>query len=175
MMTQVALVTLSPATLAQLEAYFRDPAELASLVGTPLPEGWPVDPTAFLHVANALQYAPDAASHLMYWAFDAETGALVGDGGWREKCDGVVELAWEIADEHRGRGLALGLVQSLRDLAFDDLAVRRIDAHIRCEDIRTARTLERAGFRQVEDDMAIQNYWRRRGRCDAWTLERWPG
>jgi ribosomal-protein-alanine N-acetyltransferase len=172
MMTQVALVTLSPATLAQLEAYFRDPAELADLLGARLPEGWPIDPTAFLHVANALHLAPDAASHLMYWAFDPGSGALIGDGGWREKGDGVIEVAWEIAEEHRGRGLALGLVQALRDRAFDDPAVTRIDAHIRCEDSASSRTLARAGFQKVEDEMAMQNYWRRRGRCDAWTLER---
>jgi RimJ/RimL family protein N-acetyltransferase len=166
-------VRLAPATLDQLDAYFRDPAELAEALGTPLPDGWPLDPTAFLWVANALQSAPDEASRWMQWAFDADDGRLVGDGGFRTKADGVLEIGYEVAAEFRGLGYATAMVRELVDLAFDDQDVVRIDAHLLPTDSASAIVLTRAGFRaRLEDDAPGAQEERGAGRVEAWSLTR---
>jgi RimJ/RimL family protein N-acetyltransferase len=174
-MTPVAerRVRLAPATLDQLDAYFRDPAELAEVLGSPLPEGWPLDPAAFLWVANALEQAPDEARRWMQWAFDADDGRLVGDGGFRTKADGVLEIGYEVAAEFRGHGYATAMVRELIDLAFEDPAVVRIDAHLLPTDSASAIVLTRAGFRAVlEHDAAGAEEERGAGRVEAWTLSR---
>ena len=171
MIDTVARVRLSPAKLEQLEAYFRDPAELADALGCDLPEGWPVDPTAFLYVANGLQNAPEQACSWMYWAFDSETGALVGDGGFRKKPKGAVELGWEIGDSFRGRGYALSLVRNLCELAFEDPSVTQVDVHTKECDRSSGSVLVRAGFAPVENDL-IDPMLQERERAVAWTLWR---
>jgi RimJ/RimL family protein N-acetyltransferase len=166
-------VRLAPATLDQLDAYFRDPAELADVLGSRLPDGWPLDPNAFIWVANALQSAPDEASRWMHWAFDADDGRLVGDGGFRTKSGGVLEIGYEVAAEFRGHGYATAMVQALVELAFSDPAVNRVDAHLLPTDTASAIVLSRAGFRAgLEDDASSAAEERGSGRVESWSLTR---
>ncbi|TPW74626.1 GNAT family N-acetyltransferase [Schumannella soli] len=142
-------VRLEPATLDQLDAYFRDPDQLAEALRSPLPEGWPSDVNAFLWVANALQRAPEAAARWMYWAIEAETGRLIGDGGLRSEKPGVLDVSYELAEEFRGRGLGAPLVDALCRIGFEDPAITRIEAHTRVDDEASPSTLLRAGFERV--------------------------
>lgn len=139
-------IRLEPATLDQLDAYFRDPDQLAEALRSPLPAGWPSDVTAFLWVANALQRAPEAAARWMYWAFDAESGRLIGDGGLRSEAAGSLELSYEVAEEFRGRGLGVPLVEALCRVGFDDADVERVEVHTRLDDAASPPTLLKAGF-----------------------------
>jgi [ribosomal protein S5]-alanine N-acetyltransferase len=57
-------------------------------------------------------------------------------------------LGYFVGEEHNGRGYATAGVRLAVDYAFDDLRLHRVQANVMTKNPRSARVLEKAGFRR---------------------------
>ena len=76
---------------------------------------------------------------------------VIGSGGFKGPpgTDGVVEIAYGIAPDYRGRGFATEVAQALVAYALGDGRVRVICAHTLPEANASTRVLAKCGFRFV--------------------------
>jgi ribosomal-protein-alanine N-acetyltransferase len=147
----MALVRIIPATATHLSSYLQDPQHLATLLGSPIPEGWPEFPEAIPFTLEVLEARPAESEWWMYFFVDDETDALVGSGGFAgAPSDGQVEIGYEIAPEFRRRGYATAAVHELINKAAMSGEVQRILAHTLVSDERSAGVLRAAGFTEGE-------------------------
>lgn len=140
---------VTPVTAPQLEALERDPTEFERLIGAPIPAGWPEFPEAVGHTLAALRdgAAPEWSMHLFFSA----TGELVGSGGYHgPPADEAVEIGYEIAPAHRGRGYATAAARNLVDRAVS-AGVRRVEAHTLAALSPSTGVLAALGFQRVGD------------------------
>lgn len=80
----------------------------------------------------------------------SETGALVGQCGFKgPPVDGVVEIAYGIDADHRGKGYATEAAEALMRLAFASDQVRLVIAHTLPEANASTRILTKCGFRHA--------------------------
>ncbi|MGD8167009.1 GNAT family N-acetyltransferase [Herbiconiux sp. P16] len=163
----MARVRLLPAATLHLEAFLRDPQELSALLGCPIPAGWPEFPEAIPHTLAVLENRPDESGWWMYFFLDAESGALVGSGGFAgAPVDRQVEIGYEIAPEHRRRGYATAAVLALIDRAVSSGEVDRMLAHTLRADERSPAVLRASGFaetgQRVDPDDGELTVWLRR-------------
>jgi RimJ/RimL family protein N-acetyltransferase len=143
----VPAIRIFPATVEHLAAYSRDPSELSSMLGSPLPAGWPEFPEAIPHTLKVLEEASGDADWWMYFFVDEATGVLVGSGGFAgAPRDGVVEIGYEIAPGYRRRGYATAAATELVQRAVASGQVRRIVAQTLAQDPRSAGVLRATGF-----------------------------
>lgn len=135
-------MTIVPATIEALETLRRDPGAFAFA----LPHGWPEFGEGIEYTIDKLRERPDQAGWWLHFFVDAE-GRLVGSGGFvGPPDDGVVEIGYEIAPGHRGRGLATAAARALIDKAFDDGDAHTVIAHTLADDNPSASVLKRLGF-----------------------------
>jgi len=147
----MALVRIIPATPTHLSAYLRDPQHLATLLGSPIPEGWPEFPEAIPFTLEVLKARPAESEWWMHFFMDDATGLLVGSGGFAgAPSDGRVEIGYEIAPEFRRHGYATAAVDALAKKAATSGEVQRIIAHTLATDERSAGVLRSTGFDAVE-------------------------
>ena len=124
---RVRLLTATPEHFA---AHARSRDELAELLGSPLPDGWPEFPEAFDFTAERLSEHPEESDWWMQFFMDAATGRLVGSGGYTGPPAGrQVEIGYEIAPEFRGRGLGVAAAEALVERAFGTGHVDAVIAH----------------------------------------------
>ena len=136
-----------PATVAQLEAFQRDPAEFAALVGSPLPAGWPEFPEAVEFTIDKLRGSPAEADWWMQLFFDSPH--LVGSGGFvGPPDDGVVEIGYEIGPEFRGRGYATAAAREMVATAFAADA-HTVIAHTMPGENPSVGVLRKVGFQHA--------------------------
>jgi RimJ/RimL family protein N-acetyltransferase len=153
---------LLPCEARHVAAFRQGPEAFAAAVGIapPLPDGWPEFPEAFATTPIPPPWGP-------YLFVDSRGRTLLGNGGFKGAPDagGMVELGYEIAPAHRGRGFATEIVRGLVDFAFADPAVQVVQAHTLGEVNASNRVLEKAGLRFVaefEDPEAGRVWsWRR--------------
>lgn len=142
-------VRVVAATVEQLEAFQRDPAEFAALIGSPVSEGWPEFPEAVEFTIDKLRSSPAEADWWMQLFFDH--GRLVGSGGFvGPPDDGVVEIGYEIAPEFRGRGYATAAAGAMADRAFA-AGVHTVIAHTMPEANPSTGVLSKLGFQHTGD------------------------
>ena len=58
-------------------------------------------------------------------------------------------VSYWLAEDRTGRGVATRAVADVLDLAFDDLALHRVDAFVRPDNLASRRVLERNGFEEI--------------------------
>jgi RimJ/RimL family protein N-acetyltransferase len=91
-------------------------------------------------------------------------GTVVGRCGFKGPpgADGVVEIAYGIAPEHRGKGYAGEAVTALVGFAFTTGQVRIVRAHTLPETNASGRVLARCGFRWIGEvlDPEDGSVWR---------------
>jgi [ribosomal protein S5]-alanine N-acetyltransferase len=80
-----------------------------------------------------------------------ETGAVVGSAGFKgpPDADGVVEIAYGIDTEHRGKGYATEAANAMTAYAFSSGLVRTVRAHTKPESDASKRVLSKCGFRNI--------------------------
>src|SRR5688572_10880788 len=123
----MSAVRLVEATPAHLQALLRSRADLAQQLGSPLPDGWPAFPEAIRFTLDALRKDPQQQSWWMHFFVDAETGRLVGSGGFAgPPTGGTVEIGYEIAPEFRRRGFASAAAGALVEKARQSGLVDRV-------------------------------------------------
>ncbi|WP_309133488.1 GNAT family protein [Cellulomonas sp.] len=146
----MARVRLLTATASHLSALLRSPQDLSALLGVPVPAGWPEFPEAVPATLRILTEHPGQAPWWMHLFLDADSGLLVGSGGFAgPPVDRTVEVGYEIAPEHRRCGFATAAVRALLAAAAASGEVDRVVAHTRDGDERSGGVLRAAGFAQV--------------------------
>jgi len=110
----------------------------------PTAPGWPHADTA-----AGLAYADAGA---WTWLVLDDDDRIAGECGVKgpPTASGEVEIGYGLAGPSRGRGLGTRAVVALVDELRRRPGVRRIDAHVRAENLPSRRVLERAGFTLVE-------------------------
>ena len=99
---------------------------------------------------------------------DRGTGATVGSCGFKGPPDGeaVVEIAYGIAPEMRGKGYATEAAAALTQYAFSSGNVRLVRAHTLPEKNASGRVLTKSGFQfvgeQVDPEDGLVWRWERR-------------
>lgn len=80
---------------------------LSRLTGLMVPTGWPVYPDIFRQASDS--------SWPLFLFTDPDRAAIVGSGGFLTAPDshGLVQIGYEVAPEHRGRGIA---TQAMREV-----------------------------------------------------------
>ncbi|MGH8510142.1 MAG: GNAT family N-acetyltransferase [Gammaproteobacteria bacterium] len=77
--------------------------------------------------------------------------AVVGSCGFKgpPTPDGVVEIAYGVAPEYRGKGYATEAAQALVSYAFSNRKVRVVRAHTLAQANASTRVLAKCGFRRI--------------------------
>jgi RimJ/RimL family protein N-acetyltransferase len=130
-----------------LEAYLRDPAEFAAVLGSPVPAGWPAFPEGIEFSLDKLRERPDQADWWMHLFLSG--GRLVGSGGFvGPPDDGVVEIGYEVAPEFRRRGVASAAARAMVAKGCAGGA-HTVVAHTVAQENPSTGVLRKAGFRFV--------------------------
>jgi RimJ/RimL family protein N-acetyltransferase len=77
---------------------------------------------------------------------DAASNEFIGIIFLRPRDNATVEIAYGIAPQHRGRGIATRGIQRTSQWCFDELHARRIELHINQGNNASCRAAEKAGF-----------------------------
>ena len=101
-----------------------------------------------------------------------ETGASVGSAGFEGPPDaeGVVEIAYGIDTEHRGKGYATEAANAMTAYAFSSGLVRKAHAHTKPESDASKRVLSKCGFRNMGEVIDPED-----GLVPRWEKSRAPG
>jgi len=80
-----------------------------------------------------------------------DSDTVVGMCGFKgpPAADGVVEIAYGVSPEYRGKGYATEAAQSLTDYAIESGKVRVVRAHTLPEPNASTRVLTKCGFRRI--------------------------
>jgi RimJ/RimL family protein N-acetyltransferase len=155
-------------------AFRRGRKELARVLGTTLPEGWPEFPEAFAPPPAGADLVGESATDLWpgYLFVDRQRGALIGNGGFAGEPDaaGDIEIGYEVAPVFRNKGYASEAVRALVEHAFTHSAIRGVIAHTLATEDASARVLRNVGFHadgEVASD-ELGAVWRWRLRRDDW-------
>lgn len=141
-MTDVVLV---PATVELLHALRTDRAAFGTIIGSPVPDGWPEFPESIEFTIAKLREKP--TEHQWWMHFFLSDGTLVGSGGFvGPPAEGVVEFGYEIAPEFRGRGLGTAAAQAMLEKA-KAAGVSMVIAHTLAQENPSNALLRRLGFR----------------------------
>jgi [ribosomal protein S5]-alanine N-acetyltransferase len=156
-------------TLALLSAAIEGRSALEALLGMPVADGWEGFPEALPILRASHESKPGAHTWGSLFFIELEGPTLVGFGGFKgpPSPDGVVEVGYAIAPAFRGRGLATSAVVQMVERAFEDGAVRAVDAHTLGHDNPSTGVLQKAGFRKIAEieDPDEGSIWQ-------WRLER---
>lgn len=148
-MASLRFLPLSPTVLAALVAGDLDTASTAA--GHPLTrfladEKWLWE----IRLAD-IAADPRAADWIARAAIAEPSGVIVGHGGFHgpPDADGVVEVAYTVAPEHRRRGYARAMLAELLRRADADPAVTAVRASIRPDNIGSKKVIAGFGFRKI--------------------------
>ena len=143
-------IRLIEATPDHLEALLRSRAGLAGLLGSDVPDGWPVFPEAIEFTLTALRENPDERGWWMHFFIEAETGRMVGSGGFAgPPSHRTVEIGYEIAPGFRRRGYGSAAATALVAKARSTGLVDRVIAHTLPGDPASSGVLRVAGFEHI--------------------------
>jgi RimJ/RimL family protein N-acetyltransferase len=85
-------------------------------------------------------------------AVHRDSGTVVGTGSFKgPPSHGVVEIAYGIYPDHRGKGYATEVAEALATYAFSFANVRTVRAHTLPEPNASTRVLAKCGFTRVGD------------------------
>ena len=86
-----------------------------------------------------------------FFVLHAADRLVIGSGGFKGPPDaeGIVEIAYGIAPDYRGRGFATEVARALTAFVLEDARVRTIRAHTLPEPNASTRVLAKCGFRKI--------------------------
>jgi [ribosomal protein S5]-alanine N-acetyltransferase len=142
------MVRLVRAELPLMDAALAGDEALAEALGHGVAAGWATFTEALEPTRHAVATRPEGAAWGPRFFVTGDPPVLVGWGGFKgPPSDGVVELGYEVAESHRGRGIATAATRAMLAEAFADEAVTTVIAHTLPEPNASTRVLEKAGFR----------------------------
>lgn len=145
----IRFVQLSPETLAAL--LDGDLAAASAAAGTPLSQ-YLVDEAWLWHIRlEQIRADPASAEWIARAAVAEPEGVVVGHGGFHgpPDGDGVVEVAYSVAPEHRRKGYAKAMLRALLERADADPAVTAVRASIRPDNFGSRATIAGFGFKKI--------------------------
>jgi ribosomal-protein-alanine N-acetyltransferase len=156
------MVHLVRGELRVMDAALVGDEALAEALGHGVAAGWATFTEALEPTRDAVAARPEGAAWGPRFFVTGEPPELVGWGGFKgAPKDGVVELGYEIAESHRGQGIATAATRAMLEEAFADEAVTTVIAHTLPQRNASTRVLEKAGFtfdgEAREDDNVV---WR---------------
>lgn len=146
---QTHRLTITPFTLARVEAALHDRPTLARDLDATVPDEWPNPDIAEIlpMILEGRRHDPAAAlwSGLIIHRADR---TLIGDIGFLGPpgLSGVVEIGYGLIPAYRGRGLATEAARAMVAWAFTQPGVRRVIADCLADNPASARVLEKVGF-----------------------------
>jgi RimJ/RimL family protein N-acetyltransferase len=141
------VVSLVPADVRLMDAALAGDDALALAVGHEVVPGWATFREALKPTRDGLAADPASAAWGTRFFVAGQPPQLVGWGGFKGRpADGVAEVGYEIAESHRGRGLATAAAEAMLEEAFTDPDVAAVIAHTLPERNASTRVLEKAGF-----------------------------
>ena len=148
-MPQIRFVALSPETLTAL--IDGDLAAASRLAGTQLSGYLLTEEWLWRIRRDQIARNPASADWVARAVIDAETGQVVGHGGFHgpPDDDGTVEVAYSVDPVFRRRGYAKAILAALLERARAEPAVRRVRASIRPDNAGSLATVKGFGFRKV--------------------------
>jgi RimJ/RimL family protein N-acetyltransferase len=147
------MVVLVRADVNLMSAALAGDSALAEVLGHEVAVGWATFAEALEPARDALVANPDGALWGTRLFVSGDPPVLVGWGGFKgAPNDGVIELGYEIAESHRGRGLATAAVRAMLAEAFADPTVTAAIAHTLPRRNASNRVLEKVGFQFDGDD-----------------------
>jgi RimJ/RimL family protein N-acetyltransferase len=144
----IRFVQLSPETLAAL--IDGDLAAASKAAGTELTQ-YLVDEAWLWRIRLDQVRADPASAEWIARAAVADDAGVVGHGGFHgpPDADGVVEVAYSVAPEHRRRGYAKEMLRALLERADADGRVTAVRASIRPDNLASRATIAGFGFRKI--------------------------
>jgi RimJ/RimL family protein N-acetyltransferase len=146
---EIRFVQLSPETLAAL--IDGDLGAASAAAGTEL-SPFLVDEAWLWRIRlEQVRADPSSAEWIARAAVAEPQGVVVGHGGFHGPPDGegVVEVAYSVAPEHRRKGYAKAILRSLLERADADPRVKAVRASIRPDNLGSRATIAGFGFRKV--------------------------
>ena len=140
---------LSPETMTALVA--GDLAAASAAAGVPLSEYLLSEAWLWRIRRDDIARDPASAEWVARAVLDADTGVVVGHGGFHgpPDADGVVEVAYSVDPAFRRRGYAKAILAALLERAAADPRVRSVRASIRPDNAGSLATVARFGFTKV--------------------------
>jgi RimJ/RimL family protein N-acetyltransferase len=109
-------------------------------------------------VDDLRQGEPRAAGWFQYAIERTDRGGLIGDVGVRRDDGGrQAEIGFTFAPEHQGQGYATEAVRRILDYLLIEERLHRVAADCDARNVRSARLLERVGFRL--EGHTVQSTW----------------
>lgn len=148
-----ARLRLVDATLELLTAAVAGASTLEGLLEVSVADGWAGFPEALPIIRAGYEKQPEAQRWGALFFVEPNARALVGFGGFKgpPSAEGVVEIGYAVAPEFQRQGLATEAVAQMVQRAFDDPAVRAVDAHTLGVPNASTRVLEKSGFAKVAE------------------------
>jgi RimJ/RimL family protein N-acetyltransferase len=146
---EIRFVQLSPETLAAL--IDGDLTAASAAAGTEL-SPYLVDESWLWRIRlEQIQADPASAEWIARAAVAEPAGVVVGHGGFHGPPDeqGVVEVAYSVAPDHRRKGYARAMLRSLLERADSDPRVSAVRASIRPDNLGSRATIAGFGFRKI--------------------------
>jgi RimJ/RimL family protein N-acetyltransferase len=147
-MPEIRFVQLPPAALVAL--LDGDLAAASAAAGTELSPFLAGEKWLWRIRLDDVAQNPAAAEWIARAALDAETGVVIGHGGFHGPPeDGTVEIGYTVAPEFRRRGYATAMVTALLERVAADPRVHAVRASIRPDNTASLATIAKFGFRKV--------------------------
>jgi RimJ/RimL family protein N-acetyltransferase len=141
------VIRLVRADLHLMDAAVRGDDALGQALGYDVAAGWATFTEALKPTRDAVAASPDGAAWGARFFVTGDPPVLVGWGGFKgPPRDGVVEFGYEIAESHRGRGIATAAARAMLAEAFSHDAVTAVIAHTLPQRNASNRVLEKVGF-----------------------------
>jgi [ribosomal protein S5]-alanine N-acetyltransferase len=141
------MVYLVRADLHLMDAALLGDDVLSEALGHDVAAGWATFTEALKPTRDALAASPEGAAWGARFFVTGDPPELVGWGGFKgPPNDGVVELGYEIAESHRGRGIATAAARAMLAEAFAAEVVKAVIAHTLPQRNASNRVLEKVGF-----------------------------
>ena len=130
-----------------MDAALRGDDALGEALGCDVAAGWATFTEALKPTRDAIARSPHGAAWGARFFVTGDPPELVGWGGFKgPPMDGVVELGYEVAESHRGRGIATAATRAMLAEAFSHDAVKAVIAHTLPQRNASNRVLAKVGF-----------------------------
>lgn len=145
-------LTLVPVLPSHRTAFHSGTGELARVLGVDIPRDWPQFPRALEPLGAGVDGAKDHGGWGGYFFIHALGQSLIGNGGFKGPPDsaGAVEIGYEVAPEHRGKGYATEAALFMIDHAFGDDRVLRVTAQTLPVPGPSCSVLRKAGMKLLD-------------------------
>lgn len=140
--------------LPVIEAVLQGNPSIVAYLGLNVPDDWTAfGAPIFIYTQARLEEHPEDAQWWSWLPVLRAENLLVGSCGFkgRPSATGEVEMGYEVAASHRGKGLGTEMARALRDHAFSFPEVQKVVAHTLAGINPSTRILERCGWSKVAD------------------------